>query len=484
MVFCKSFKEKSPIIRFLNEFQNSVWYPILFAVLCIFSGTHNYKVYLPILCVLCVFVLYSVVFADDNKVFLPPLLMIYFAVGFDNPPSDFKTSNGDMFASFDKKALICLIVMAAAIVIPFFVRIILDGSVKAAFTKRRKLTIGILALNLAFLLNGFMGPSFEAKNLLHGAIMGFGMSALYFVVHGILDRSTDVVPYACKTVVCASYVVLGQILFTFLEKYFDGTLFYKYTESVIDRSKLSLGWGVTTVVGATLVLGIPAAFYLARNCKFGAFSYVSGVFFAVGTFVLDSRSSMVAGCAALALCMLLSCIRSKNKVLCRVYTVLILLVPVGILFYIFNYTDFKDTHVWDLVRSVLDSHKGDSGRIELWKNGIEDFKNYPVFGIGFLDGGYTTPEMNVYSNMYHCVIIELLGAMGVFGAVAFLIHVFEAVVLTFKKFRIDKFILMLVPTMIIIMSLVDNFFFYFNIQIFYCVFLVLAEKFEEENRII
>ena len=110
-------------------------------------------------------------------------------------------------------------------------------------------------------------------------------------------------------------------------------------------------------------------------------------------------------------------------------------------------------------------------------DGIEDFLSSPVFGVGFNDGGY--PEAlrnnNFFSNMYHCILIEIPAAMGIFGCLAFLLHGFELARVFFKKFSIDKMLVMMVPLSILGLSLVDNFFFYLHFQIYYGAFLSVAE---------
>ena len=73
------------------------------------------------------------------------------------------------------------------------------------------------------------------------------------------------------------------------------------------------------------------------------------------------------------------------------------------------------------------------------------------------------------------------GAMGIVGCVAILMHFFELAKTFFKKFSMDKMLLLFVPLMIIGMSLLDNFFFYLEFQIFYGVFLALAEKQSEQR---
>jgi hypothetical protein len=83
--------------------------------------------------------------------------------------------------------------------------------------------------------------------------------------------------------------------------------------------------------------------------------------------------------------------------------------------------------------------------------------------------------------MYHNIGLQFLAGMGIVGTAAFIFHLVEMGKLFFVKFSLDKFLLMLIPIMVIGTSIVDNFFFYPNFQIFYGVFLALAEILGEDS---
>ena len=118
-------------------------------------------------------------------------------------------------------------------------------------------------------------------------------------------------------------------------------------------------------------------------------------------------------------------------------------------------------------------------RIEHWKDGVNDFLSAPIFGVGFEHGvvieGVSYTFSNPFSDMYHSVIVQFLASAGAVGFLAFGYHCAEYARLMFKRKSADKLLILLLPAMIIVMSLVDNFFFYFNFQIFYAAFLALAE---------
>ena len=219
-------------IRFLVNAQKTPWYPVLFAVLCIIGGTHDHTVYIPILWILSAFVLFSVFFTDDNKVFLTPLLMIFFSLGCDTSSDAFSDSNGDMLAFMDKGAFVEVMTICAICVGSFIVRLILDGSIASAFKRRRLFTVSIIAMDIAFLANGLFSPGYEIVNFGYGAFLAMGFTVVYFIVSGMLEHSEDPITYACYAMVATADVAFLQILVVvarlmqnnkFLLIYSDGT---------------------------------------------------------------------------------------------------------------------------------------------------------------------------------------------------------------------------------------------------------------------
>ena len=476
-------RERFPLVRFLVNAQKTVWYPIAFAILCIISGTHNRFVYLPIIFVLCSFVIFSALFADDNKVFIVPLLMIYFSLGRDYTSAIPGTGSDLLTSSFDPSAFTHIIVMGAITVVAFVARLVADGSFAAATKQRRIGALSILVLDAALMLNGIFNPDYTPMNLLYGFIIAAAFTLFYFAVSGMLRDSRDFIPYACKTAVAAAYVALGQFAVILLQLWQRDALFKYGANNVIiglNRDRFVLSWGLSTMIGAVFVLGIPAALYLARNHKFCVFSYGSALLFLVGTVVINTRSAMLVGGVAMLVGAAICCLKNKNNkknaVICRIMSIFLVL---GIAFAAYKLISSEET-LQKLLKSLRLVDYSESTRLVRWEMGWNDFLRLPVFGAGFDTG--SNINNNVFSSMYHCIIIEFLGAMGVFGTIAFVFHCLCLGKICFVKGSFNKFLLMLLPLVILAMSLVDNFFFYPFFQIFYCVFMVLAENYDGQRK--
>ena len=481
-IFAK-WREKFAPIRFLVNAQKTPWYPVLFAALCIIGGTHDHTVYIPVLWILAAFVLFSVFFADDNKVFLAPMLMIFFALGQDTSADAFADSNGDMLAFMDKGAFVQVIAICVICVGAFVARLIIDGSVAAAFKRRRLFTVSIIAMDIAFLANGLFSPEYDIVNLGYGAFFAMGFTVVYFLVCGMLEHSDDPITYGCYCMLGTAYVALLQILTVVARLINTDKFFIVYSDGtrVINKACMSLGWGISTVIAAVFVLGIPAAMYLSKERRLSLFYFASSVLFIIGTVIINVRSAMVVSAAVMILCTVICCIKGKNRVKFRIYSVATaILIIVGLILVdrlIVPISKILD-EVFYLLRFNLNA---DSGRSDLWYNGISDFLSSPVFGKGFNDGGYSSElrNNNVFSNMYHCILIQIPGAMGMAGCLAFITHIVSLGIAFFKKFSCNKLFLLMIPLMILGMSLADNFFFYLHFQIFYGAFLALAEKSSE-----
>lgn len=479
---------KNRFIRFLINAQKTPWYPALFAALCIIAGTNNHTVYIPILWVLASFVLFSVFFTDDNKVFLTPLLMIFFALGCDTSSDAFVNSNGEMLSFMDDNAFVQVVILCVVCVGSLLIRLIDDGSVVAAFKKRRLFTWSIVAMDVAFLTSGLFSPVSEIKNLGYGALLAMGFTVVYFLVSGMLEKSEDPVTYACYAMLGTAYVAFTQIMTVVIEKYINNDLIIIYGATnpgheiiKINKDELTLGWGISTVIAAVFVLGIPAAMYLAKKSKWSFLMYFSAPLFLLGTVIINCRAAMIIGFVALVLCAVVGCITGKNKVAIRIYTVILALAVIA--FAIYVHLNVMPLSVLieklaDILRLVESNPLTETGRMDLWKNGLEDFRSAPVFGVGFNDGGYPAElrSNNFYSNMYHCILVQIPAAMGIVGCLAFIFHIIHLIKLCFKKFSVDRLFIVMIPCMILGMSLVDNFFFYLHFQIFYGVFIAIAEK--------
>ena len=470
------------IIGKIARFQASGAYPVLFAALCAISGLCNKYVYIPILAILGALVLFSALFVKDNKVFIVPIFMIYYALGTDNA-NTYDATNGNVFASIDPAAWNFIVALAIAVVAALIVRFVLDGTFRGIARSKGKVFWSILLIDVALITNGLLYPGWSISNLLWGVLLAFSLTAFYLLFCSIIKSHDDqIVVYTCKTMVLTAYIVLSQMLFKILGALATNTLVYFNDATdrwAFNRNLFSMSWGITTIVGGVLILGIPAAMYLARSEKFPIFYSVSALLFAVTPFFMNTRASMLTGTVLVILGAMIVCASGKNRrlnilVFVSALTALFLVIA-GVLVHLNNTgkLSYYLDQLWLLARfDVLDD------RLALLHIGEQHFLSYPVFGAGILEGSAPGGMSydNVFANMYHNIAIQFCASMGLVGIAAFIFHLKDFFTVGLRRPSVERVLLLLTPVAIVVLSLADNFFFYPNFMIFYAAFWALAER--------
>ncbi len=482
-----SIRKEYALIDAVAKWQNTLWYPALFAVLCAVAGSGNCYAYAPVFWIYCALVVFSALFADDLKVFVPPIFFFYCSLGSDLSPEQLLDREAS-FDSFSTAGLVNFIAAGLIMVVALIVKLAVSGAFKKLLNLRGGIFYSMIAMSAALMLNGIFSEGASLKNLAFGAFVGLGILLLYALFSVILADSRDCAPYVCASALGVSLAATAQVLFRAMTVYRADLLFtYDSLGNVlgINRDILQLSWGVATIVGAIIVLGIPAAFYLARKARYSLIYYAAAIVLLIGSAVIDTRSAIITGAVFFIFCAIFCCFSGENKKKNRIYTLVIILASVGAL---------TAWHVYkgDVMELWLGLSKflrfdimSENLRFRYWQDGVSDFLRAPVFGVGFDDGvvieGVSYTFSNPFSGMYHSIIFQFLAAAGIVGFLAFLYHCAEYARLLFKRRSADKLLILLLPAMIIVMSLVDNFFFQFSFQIFYAAFFALAEKESREK---
>ena len=467
---------QSGFARRIDRYLNSVWYPICLGALCAFSGLGNSSRYTVCMGLIAVTVLLTVLFATDMKPLFAPMLMSFCALGKDSQDS-YADQIGDVMLSYNNAAFAFVIGLGIWAVTALLIRFWKDGTLRDIWENRSACGLSILVMDVVFLLNGAFSPHWLPIDLAYGALMAFGFTFFYFICVSVARRGRDVAKFACQCMVCTSLLGIAQLGILFLELHSKGALAFQAGMLTGDsRNAIELGWGISTSISAYLVLGIPAAFYLAANHRRCGLSYglAFGIFGCI--LVLGCRGPILVGGLAM-LIGIVACCFGENKTICRKCALAVgCLVPICLLL----------AHLWvlplpEVVQKLLTATRlnllAEDGRFTLWRRGWEDFCSNLSFGVGFEKGafiGYGIPQ-NVFGKMYHNVFVQFMGAIGIAGLLAFLFHLGQ-LGRVFRKPTAKKALILALPFMILLMSLVDNFFFYLNQQIAYCMFIAVAER--------
>lgn len=471
----RELREKNKIIKALVAWQKTVWYPVFYAVCGVLSCSFGWQVYVPVFYVLALSVLFAALFCDDIKVLLVPVFLTYFCIGSD-VELNLDISTGNVFETWTTVGLVNMIIAGAILIGAIVFRFIHDGLLIDIFKKRGILTTGMACIAFALVFNGVFSPTWVPLDMAFGLLIAGGLMLMYFVVLAVSNHTHDLVNYICTVCLVCGLMISLQSVILLARTASDGHLFVKEAGQLtgrVNRRYLVLGWGVANLIAGMLALLIPPVMYLAYCRKYSVLSYLSAVFMYVIIVLLNARTSMLMGGIILILCIILCCF-GKNKATNRLLTLFIVLAAVlgGIIAMSVIGFDKLPEYIANLLRF----EDGDSARFPRWLNGMGDFAKAPVFGAGFMDGGVDVDiDGNMYSNMYHNIGVEILGSLGIVGALAFIVHIKGMLELCLRKFRTERFLIGLGAVSVIMISLLDNFFFYFSAQIFYGAYLAVAE---------
>ena len=462
-----------------GAFFDSAWYPALYAGLCVISGVNGKEVYVPVVCIMAALMIASAFFAEKARTLLVPILLSFYCIGVDNR-NGFSLMNSDLLGYYDLNAFLTVCAIGAVCAGFLLARLTRMGVFKKEQQKDNQFLWGILLMDAAMLLNGVGNPCWKPVNLLYGLIFGAVLTFFYILFRGVVTGSREDRVYFCRVIVAMSMIAMVQLLIRCAVRWQEGTFWVFEQDSGAwypNRDIASLGWGISTSVGGVLVLGVPAAVYLMNYARRSWLWLLVAVALTVTALIPRSRSSIIAATVFLAVGILAGCFAGRNKKQIRMIgitafgvcaTGLAVLVITGIV------------RISDLIRYVRLDRILENGRWGMWETAWEHFSQTPLFGIGFDKGAYPDKirEANVFSNMYHGIIPQFYGAMGILGVCALLKHLFDLGKAVLYRFSAEKWMLAMVLGMILTMSLVDNFFFYANYQFVYCLFLALIERME------
>jgi O-antigen ligase len=98
---------------------------------------------------------------------------------------------------------------------------------------------------------------------------------------------------------------------------------------------------------------------------------------------------------------------------------------------------------WDYFKQSWsnDIDEFSSFRITIYKKGIENFLDYPIFGAGWAALINEYPQHRWF--MYHSTIVQSLAAMGLFGFITLLIHYFQVFKYMLTKITLEKYLFLI-----------------------------------------
>ncbi len=440
----------------LRAFYQSKLYPCLCALI-VFTG-HSTGLEILFFEILALGFLIGALVADDLRFAIPTVLYTIFLVTPEHSPN--VPSYSDHYLQPLPLTFLAIGFGCIAVGIAIFA---IRNRGKANPFSCKGVFWGLLALSVALVANGAFSPNYTVQNLLFALSFPAVLLGLYWLFSRYVRTERSAIEYFMFCLVLAGLQIVCQLMFAYLT-------YVEFADGGIVKESVVLGWAVWTSLGGMQAFLMPSCFYFAANHRRGYHFYGLGLLQFLGVLLSQSRGAMLFGAITLALCMLLVSFFGKNKKINRIISLAIVLCGVCGVIVLWG-------KLMPMIEGIFLNGLGDNGRFELWKTGIGQFLAHPVFGAGFYDSGIVQDWLiEVYPYFYHNTLIQMLGACGAVGFLAYLYHRFDTIRLTVKKPNLCKTVLALCIFTLMAFCVLDVIFFITYPLLFYTLMLVFMEK--------
>ncbi|MBR2988967.1 MAG: O-antigen ligase family protein [Clostridia bacterium] len=457
--------EKNPVINMARKFFWGRTYPLVLLVIALVSHVSGLDLAGYAIFSLCA--IFINLFLNDARPLVPTVLIGGTCTSAINAFG--KGVASDFYSS--PFVLGALVTLGALVVASMIAHMIIYKTYRGAWAKLKKspIAIGILALVVAMLLGGIFTPYYD-----HNAIIVPGVYAviiipfyLYFRLN--TTKREDTIDYLAYSLMIAGIGVACQVLAFYGFNYRGGELGSEWKDSML------LGAYVSNSAGEFIVITLPVYFMFASKRSHG-WMYILGACLMLCVVALTlSRASLLFAVPVFIFGLLWCSFKGKNKKFSRIFTACCVVLGVAVIIVFFVLGGLEK-----LGGFFGDTGFADRGRFSLWKQMIESFCSFPIFGAGFSVlyqlNNHASGNVNLYTALAHNTIFQMIGSCGVVGILAYAFHRFTTVSLFVKRFNADRLFLGVVTATFALISLLDQIFFFPQFVILYAMLQAFSEN--------
>jgi len=306
-----------------------------------------------------------------------------------------------------------LVVLLAAALIAYLARTKFLSHVRFGKTP---MLVPLLVFSATLLTNGLFFKNYTVSNLTFAAVQ-VAVYLLDFLVlwDGLRRMEPDeLMTFAVDLSIMVSWILCIELANVYL---------VSVTAGLLDKREIMFGWGISNSCACCLSIQLPLLFYGIFSGKRRLLSSITGLLSCFALVCTLSRSAIAFSAAVLFLCFLYACLFGKQRkafrrvALCAVLLLIVLFASLCLVF------PEKAETVIDYFRRT---GFGDGGRISIWREALSNFKEGPIFGVGFYGRRILNSDTlgDVYTDFYpefaHNTLIEMLTSVGILGLAAYL----------------------------------------------------------------
>ena len=464
-------------------------YPLFIAVLVLLGSLLEIEVYTAFVNMIIV----SIALWKSNTI--RPFLFFLLTFAYQLP-KDHVYSGDYYFKGANPWILLVGFVSLAVALVAFVIR---NGIFYRADIKKIPLFVPLCIMTVGFALNGALYPSYNPMNLVWSVLMMLVYFLVYIIMYlGLKGEDPDeMVEYFTYMTLLISWIMIIQMIYMYVNGLSDG---------VFGRDDIEMGYGVCNLIGFHITTLIPVNFYGFMRSKYPAAYMVTAYLLFIANFATTSRNSILFGTiyfiVCLVLCMFFGKRREGAKIIGLVTLGVVTVIIALIVAYSKNPESFADTpwlsdilaRIEEILKHSIGRTFGEdgeiedatgSGRTEIWKRCFGLFKDNPIFGVGFFGmkeapmGGQFDFLTSLVPQYAHNTVFELLSATGAVGTIGYGVYRVATAKYMFHKFRLDRFMLLLGASVLVVESLLDNYVFHIYTTFYYVIALAIAVRLYE-----
>ena len=436
----------------VDKFFNSMWYIIAIGVICILGHSFNIPIIGAVL--LTILVVPSLIFSKNSFVLVPIMSMAGFVLSYETRP------DRGYFNSPLKIAV--LIILAVFILSALVFNLVYYRKWRVIF-KKAYLTISIAVLSAALLVGG-IGTSLYSWM---GVLMALIISAVMFLPYSFLLNCGEyngrkTIEYFAWTMIVASMVIFAAVLLQYIRNDFDMTS---------PKKMLELGYAISNSAAAIVLIALPITFYMVYINKRGYLFFIAIVIELATILLTFSRASILIALPGTLITAVVLCFKQKYGRNSRIGYYIAFGVLCAVVIAVSVY--YREYIIGEISKIFSAGNTG-SGRFSLWKNGFEQWKKSPIFGVGI----WYLPQVNTGHgyHSYHCTPLTYLFCTGIVGLAAYLYCRYRTVRLTFSaKLTSERIFVALSVLVLLLNALLDIYMTEPLHLVYYSIMLALIE---------
>jgi O-antigen ligase len=315
-----------------------------------------------------------------------------------------------------------------------------------------KMLLGVLLMFAAMLLSSFNAAELSLNYWFYASI-GLVYAIIYLFFVNTIDGNH--IKYLLQLLFLLGIIVSFEVL-----------IYYIRVEDVIDaidNRSIDIGWGISTYIGTYLVMFTAMTFYFIRTSKLGHLLIPLAIFQIIMVLFTTSRGGMVTMAAMLPIFIFVAFYKSGKFW----KGILIFLLSIGIITILVLYQNELFIALFDRFNRILFD---DSGRVDIWLDAWEKFRENPLFG-----GGIFARTGDKDYNMFHNTFMHTLGTMGLVGLVSLFIQLFMQFKITLGRLKTENIFLAISLLGAHVHGMVDNVYFMPQFMVIMLIIVVVVE---------